>query len=117
MSVFVLAGSPAAVDAIVAHAKAHVYEPDDMPPPGDDPRHVLYASPYRVVFSFTRLQGALYRHLSISCAGGERKPSHTVAIAFANAFGFDGHPADWNGGLVEGNVGILMQEIGEEALR
>jgi len=61
-------------------------------PPGDDPRFCVKLNTFRCVFSFTRADGKVWRHLSISIPS-EKYPHPFAVWTIAEMFGFTG----WNG--------------------
>lgn len=113
--------------ALVAYAEAHPYRPDepDARVPGDDPGHVAVFDSFRVVFSFTELQGVRVRQISISLISRRRGmyPHPTMAFALADLLGFTGWtddlvrrelpPSDWRCRPVESdNCVSIVQPIG-----
>lgn len=82
------------IERVIAFATRpdHYFEADKKPlpaPPGDDPRHVVrIPHEFRVVFSITRAEGKLYRHISISVP--EKWPHPMACCAIAEEFGFTG---------------------------
>ena len=88
-------------------------------PPGNNPRLTLRLNTYRCVFSYTRLETKLWRHLSISIPEAGMYASPHAAYEIAQLFGFTG----WDGtsiSLPKGwmvdsnsvdNCIVLMQEI------
>lgn len=85
----------AAVENVVAWATRpdHYYEVDKRPrpaPPGDDPHHVVFIPHgFRVVFSITRADRKLWRHISISIPT-EKWPHPMACMSIAELFGFTG---------------------------
>lgn len=82
---------------VVAYAKVNVYEPfaktdTAIKPPGDNPRHIAQLDTFRCVFSFTRTQGELWKHLSISVPSKDY-PNPFAVWTIAELFGFTG----WDG--------------------
>lgn len=91
-------------------------------PPGEDWRHMARLSTYRCVFSLTRADGKMWRHLSISVPG-EKYPHVFAAFTIAELFGFTGWsgtsydelPADWIGRVDErDHCVVLAQEYHAE---
>jgi hypothetical protein len=83
--------------ALFAAKPEHHYRPGPgKTPPGDDPRYrIRLGLPgryYLCVFSFTVIEGALIRHLSISVPDtkGMRVPHPIACWMIADAFGFTG---------------------------
>jgi hypothetical protein len=84
----------AQASAIVSFAEWHPFMPGrNATPPGDVPEHVgTFGDGYRAVFSFTHVDGVVYRHLSVSVPGG-LYPNPIAALMLADLFGFTG----WDG--------------------
>ena len=85
-------------------------------PPGDDPRHVCELNTFRCVFSITRAQGKLWRHLSISVPS-KNYPNPFAAFTIAELFGFTGWdgestipPRDWAGKVAEEEHAIALAQ-------
>jgi hypothetical protein len=106
---------------IVSYARDHEYlVAGDVLVPGADSRHVLHlAVGYRVVFSFTRHRGQLYRHLSISVSGDDtRFPGPAAVVEIATLFGFQrqppldayGLPAGWSIALHQAEGAVVVLE-------
>ena len=79
------------VNAVIAYAMEHPYTPYVSPIPGDDPGFVAYLNTYRCVFTFTRAQGMVYRHLTISVPAKDKYPNPIAAFMIAELFGFTGY--------------------------
>jgi hypothetical protein len=92
-----------------------------QPPPGDDWRHTVRLSGhYRCVFSYTKADGRIWRHLSVSVPSD--KWAHPVAafMIASDLFGFTGWdgvswdtmPADWLPHIDhEDHCIVLAQEV------
>lgn len=73
---------------VVEHAERNYYEPG-MSLPGDDPAFVVHVPDgFRCVFTITRYQGQLYRHLTVSVPDPEKYPSPEATVVLAKEFGF-----------------------------
>jgi hypothetical protein len=113
----------AAIERIIAYAMDHIYTIGD-PVPGDDSMFVtVIPMGFRCVFSFTRDNHKLYRHLSVSTPDNPgRMPSPEGMVMIAIEFGFTGADPDlgFEKSLIEGkwlfsvdhnhNYIALMQE-------
>ncbi len=110
----------ARVAEVLDHAKTHHYHPnEDDTVPGDDDHFVAQLDTFRVVFSFTHLNGRVFRHLSISVPNG-MLPHPIAAFMIAGLFGFTGwdesmgleKPESWHVvAIMEPPVANLAQEI------
>lgn len=79
---------------IVAYAERHHYVPGpDARTPGDDPELVGVFGTFKVVFSFSHLDGLLARHMTISVPG-DKYPHEVAVFALADLFGFTGWSMD-----------------------
>jgi len=58
--------------------------------PGDRPEYVAQINDYRCVFTMTKDEGLIYRHLSISVPVPGRLPHPIAAFTMATWFGFTG---------------------------
>ena len=75
--------------------------------PGDDPRHVAELDAYRCVFTMTKSDQGLFRHLSISVPG-RNYPSPFAVCEIARLFGFTG----WDGASgIEAMVGKWLLDL------
>lgn len=87
-------------------------------PPGDDPRHVVHLNTFRCVFSVSKADGKLWKHLSVSVPGN-KYPNPFAVYTIAQEFGFTGWdgnsevpPVDWAGRLEqEVRAVVLAQEL------
>jgi len=79
----------AAIAKLVAYAKEHIYEPGkSRVVPGDDPAYVVkIPDGFRCVFTYTKHNGGLYRHLTASVPT-EKYPSPEATVMLAREFGF-----------------------------
>lgn len=75
---------------LIEYARENHYHPGVDPIPGDDPRFVIFLNTFRVVFTFSVYQGALWRHLSISVPEKDKYPNPIAAFTIAKEFGFSG---------------------------
>jgi hypothetical protein len=88
---------------VIEHATNNPYVPfGTYPAPGDDPRFVAKFGTYRAVFTFTHVDGLIYRHLSISVPSTDY-PHPAAAFMIADLFGFTGYdgnpervPPEWD---------------------
>jgi hypothetical protein len=88
-------------------------------PPGDDPRHVTHLDTYRCVFSITKAEDKLWKHLSVSVPNPNAFPNPMATFTIAELFGFTtwtGNPADvpeaWKIQIDgEGHCIVLAQEL------
>lgn len=69
--------------------------------PGNDGNLQAHLDTFRCVFSYTKAEGKIWRHLSISVSGG-KYPNAFAAFTIADLFGFtgwgqktEGPPSDW----------------------
>jgi hypothetical protein len=79
----------AAIRKVVAYAMEpdHFFR-DGGSPPGSDPNFVAHIPDgFRCVFTFTRHQGKLFRHLTVS-VNGPLLPSPEAGVMLAKEFGF-----------------------------
>lgn len=95
MSHFIIdAAAKAKAAALVAHAEANPYRPEEPGArvPADDPGLVAVFDSFRVVFSITEMQGVRMRQLSISLVSRRRGmyPDPIMAFALADLLGFTG---------------------------
>jgi hypothetical protein len=81
----------AKVAKVVSYAMDHPYTPFISPIPGENPNHVADLNTYRCVFTFTRAEGRLYRHLTISVPKQQKYPNPIAAFMIAELFGFTGY--------------------------
>jgi len=116
----------AKVARVVAHAMSHIYVPRRSPIPGDDPNFVVNLDTYRCVFTFTRIDGKLYRHLTISIPRPNIYPNPIAAFHIAVLFGFTGYNendpekpgVDWMMDVKrDENAVMLVQEASFDANR
>lgn len=77
------------VRRVLSHADKNPFVPGVSPTPGDDDRFVANLDTYRCVFTYTHLDGAVWRHLSISVPGNDY-PNPFAAFTIADLFGFTG---------------------------
>lgn len=75
--------------SVVAYAKDHPYSPG-QPTPGDNPHFVAKLDTYRAVFTFTKSDGGLWRHLSVSVPSATKYPNVAAVFSIAALFGFTG---------------------------
>jgi hypothetical protein len=82
---------------VLSYAEENPYYPDthEGPPPGDNPGYVCDLSTYRCVFTYTRKQERVFRHLSISVPS-KKYPNVPAVLMIATEFGFTG----WDGKTV-----------------
>lgn len=81
----------AAIRKLVAYAMdpQHFFLPGSGIIPGDDPNHVVRVPDgYRCVFTLTKHERKLFRHLSISVPRQGMMPSPEACVALAKEFGF-----------------------------
>lgn len=79
---------------IVAYAEKHHYVPSPgAQAPGEVAGFVGMFGTYRVVFSFSHLDGLLARHMTISVPG-DKYPHEVAVFALADLFGFTGWSMD-----------------------
>jgi len=106
---------------ILAYAEKNPYRPGQGGiAPGHDPNLVAIFNEIRVAFSFTHLEGDVFRHVSISVPEAGQYPNPMIALAIADLFGFTGWdhtaeiPEGWTGGVNqdEGCV-VFIQKIEE----
>lgn len=81
----------AEVARVIAYAMDHPYIPHQSPVPGDNPNFVAKLDTYRAVFTFTRIEGKIYRHLTISIPRPQMFPNPIAAFHIAELFGFTGY--------------------------
>ncbi len=78
-----------------ASKEANWYNPlKEGPIPGNNPNHCVYLNKYRCVFSLTKMEDVIYRHLSVSIQGEDELPHPTAFDTIAQLFGFP--PMDSN---------------------
>jgi hypothetical protein len=86
----------AAIRKVVDYATDHCFTPDANWVPGDQPDHVVRVPDgYRCVFTLTKRDGKLFRHLSISVSG-PLFPSPEACIMLAKEFGFTASDDSFN---------------------
>lgn len=79
---------------VVAYAETHPYHAGPgVPPPGDNPHHVVHLNTYRCAFSITHSDGHQWRHLSIGVPSDTLLPNPLSVFCIAELFGFTG----WDG--------------------
>lgn len=111
---------------VLAHAAEHHYRPaPSARPPGDDDGLIANLGTYRCVFSFTHVDGIIWRHITISVPGKDYA-SPAAAFMIADLFGFTGYDekspsrpgSDWQAGVNEHDhcVAILQPVERESAL-
>jgi hypothetical protein len=96
------------VREVLEYAEAHPYRPGDKTP-GDAVGHVAFLNRYRVVFTFTHVEGIVFRHITISMPERGKFPHPIAAFTIAVVFGFTGWstemgeqaPKDWRIGINE----------------
>lgn len=76
--------------------------------PGDKQGHVCKLNDYRCVFTVTEMDGALWRHLSISVPS-ERYPHAAAAFMIARMFGFTGWDGETCTRLPDGWLGSVNE--------
>jgi hypothetical protein len=84
------------VDTVVAYAMSHPFSPakdsDPRKAPGNNPQLTVHLNSYRCVFSFSFIEGNLFRHLTISVPQDAGKPgaypSPEATSMIAGMFGF-----------------------------
>jgi hypothetical protein len=81
----------AQVARVVAYAMEHIYTPGKDPVPGDNPNFVANLDTFTCVFTFTRIEGGIYRHLTISVPVAGKFPNPVAAFMIAEMFGFTGY--------------------------
>jgi len=105
---------------VVGYAKDRPHHPGLDPTPGDNPNFVAHLDTYRVVFTFDRYEGRLYRHVSVSIPEDGKYPNPIAVFHIAELFGFTGYktlrahtPAqDWMVDLNEGEQSVhVIQEV------
>ena len=79
----------AKIAAVIAHAEKNHYE-HGAPLACYDPRYVAELNTYRAVFTFTKTDGKLFRHLSVSVPG-DKYPNPVAVFTIAHEFGFTGY--------------------------
>ena len=83
-----------------AERNKHWYNPDvaSQKPPGDNKKHTLKTGTHRVVFSWTRKDLQVFRHMSISTGRVAGKfPQPVSAFTMAHLLGFTGADVDEHG--------------------
>lgn len=68
----------------------HYYEPPTDWVPGDQPEYTCHLDSFRCVFTITRANGKLLRHLSMSVPGPGKAPNPMAVFTVATWFGFTG---------------------------
>jgi len=83
--------------AFASQPKNYYVPGPQVQPPGDNPGYVAHFGDFRCVFSWTKLEGKVFRHLSISIpsANGTSFPNPALAYELALLFGFVGLFNDW----------------------
>jgi hypothetical protein len=77
--------------------------------PGDDPRHSMQLGDFRCVFSFTRIDGKLYRHLSVGMLDQKAPLPNPLAVQeIAHLMGFEGFLSEWRVGVMRTHISILQ---------
>lgn len=109
---------------VLDYAGRHHYTPYRDPVPGDNPAFVAHFGTYRAVFTYTRSQGGVWRHLSISIPAPRNKyPNPAAAFTIAELFGFTGWdqrtldrlPHGWIGNTNEQEHSIVLaQAVGSD---
>jgi hypothetical protein len=63
--------------------------------PGNDPNHTLQLMDFRCVFSYTGMDGMVWKHLSISVPAKGKLPSPVAVQEIAHLFGIGGTVDEW----------------------
>lgn len=108
----------AVVNKVVDYAQSHpFYLPAGGQLPGDNPNYVAHLMTYRCVFTFTRVKGETWRHLSISVPS-ENYPNPYAAYTIAELFGFTGWdgksqipPRDWQMDINKDEHCIVLAQL------
>lgn len=88
----------AAVTRLVASAERpenHYIPGSTYEIPGDNPLYVIWLGDYRCVFTITKSDGRLWRHLSVSVPAKNAFPNHAAIEEIARLFGITGTVTDW----------------------
>lgn len=105
---------------VIGYAMDHPHHPSLDPTPGDNPNFVAHLDTYRIVFTFDRYEGKLYRHVSVSIPEDGKYPNPIAVFHIAELFGFTGYkelkpgmPApDWMVDLNEREQSVhVLQEL------
>lgn len=96
------------VATVTAYAAEHPYIPG-QPTPGDNPNFVVKFGTYRSVFTFTHINGLVYRHLSVSVPS-VKYPNLTAVLAIADLFGFTGWDKQTIDHLPDGWMGSVKED-------
>ena len=75
--------------SVLKYAAAHPYRPQSDPAPGYDPNFRAEFNTYSAVFSFTHIDGDVFRHLTVSVPG-PKFPNPAAVFTIAGLFGFTG---------------------------
>ena len=81
----------AKVARVIGYAMDYPFFPGKSPTPGDDPNFVVHLDTYRCVFTFSHVEGKVYRHLTISIPRTKFYPNAVAAFHIAELFGFTGY--------------------------
>jgi len=94
-------GAKARADKVLTYAYNNPYKDGD-PNPSNNPNFIAEFGSYRAIFTLTKNDGMLYKHLCVSVKNSDMLPPPPVVFIIADLFGFTGFddkvfdpPRDW----------------------